>query len=201
MAPGQDPPGKDAQIKGIPPRATPGDYQAHAEAGDITIGAEFKGHSIPTSEAVYLNEDYVAVEVGLFGPPDARVKLSHDDFTLRIDGKKTILTGQPYAAVFKSLKDPEWIPPGGADSKSKSSISTGGAKNDNSLPTVVHMPIELERAMDQRVQKAALLEGDRPLPAAGLVFFEHRGRTARIRSIELIYTGPNGKATLALQPE
>jgi len=205
VAPAQDAPGKDPAREtkgvGIPPRATPADYQAHAQAGTVTVGAEFKGHSVPTPEAVYTNEDYVAVEVGLFGPPEARVKLSHDDFSLRIDGKKNLIPCLPYAAVFRGLKDPEWIPPGGADSKSKSSISTGGGKNDNSLPAVVHMPIELERAMDQRVQKASLLEGERALPEAGLIFFEHRGRTDRIHSIELIYTGPAGKATMALRPE
>ena len=66
-----------------------------------------------------------------------------------------------------------------------------------SLPPVVHIPIGLERAMEQRVQRASLPEGDRPLPEAGLIFFEHRGKTA---SAELIYTGPAGKATLTLHP-
>lgn len=186
--------------KGLPPRATPGDYQAHAQAGTITIGAEFKGHSVPTPDAVYSNEDFVAIEVGLFGPPEARLKLSHDDFSLRIDGKKTILTGLPYAAVFRSLKDPEWVPEGGSGSKSKGGISTGDKSADGGPPPPAHMPIELERAMDQRVQKSALAEGERVLPEAGLIFFEHRGKTEKIRSIELIYSGPAGKATLALQP-
>jgi hypothetical protein len=29
--------------KGMPPRSTPGDYQAHAQAGAVTLGAEFLG--------------------------------------------------------------------------------------------------------------------------------------------------------------
>ncbi len=193
---GQEP---QATSKGLPPRATPGDYQAHGQAGTITIGAEFKGHSVPTPDAVYSDEDYVVVEVGLFGPPETRLKLSHDDFSLRIDGKKTVLTGLPYAAIFRSLKDPEWVPEGGSASKSKSSVSTGDKSSDGPPPPA-HMPIELERAMDQRVQKSALAEGERVLPEAGLIFFEHRGKTEKIRSIELIYSGAAGKATLALQP-
>jgi hypothetical protein len=44
-----------------------------------------------------------------------------------------------------------------------------------------------------------LPEGDRALPAAGLIFFQYGGREKSIRSIELIYTGPAGKATVALQ--
>jgi hypothetical protein len=54
--------------------------------------------------------------------------------------------------------------------------------------------------MAQHVQKASLPEGDRILPQAGLIFFQYRGKTQSIRSIELIYSGPAGKATLALQP-
>src|SRR5271163_3953237 len=156
VASGQEPSPAQAlgkEAPSIPPRATPGDYQAHGQAGTLSIGAEFTGHSIPTPEAILTTEDYVAVEVGLFGPPDARVKLSHDDFSLRIDGKKTILTAMPYGALFKSLKDPEWVPPNAAGNKSKSSISTGDKSADGGPAPTPHMPIELERAMDQRLQK------------------------------------------------
>jgi hypothetical protein len=54
--------------------------------------------------------------------------------------------------------------------------------------------------MAQRVQKASLPEGDRALPQAGLIFFQYRGKAQGIHSIELIYAGPAGKATLTLQP-
>jgi hypothetical protein len=45
-----------------------------------------------------------------------------------------------------------------------------------------------------------MLEGDRALPQAGLLFFEYRGKTQGIRSLELIYNGSAGNASLALQP-
>ena len=54
--------------------------------------------------------------------------------------------------------------------------------------------------MAQRVQKATLPEGDRALPQAGLIYFQYRGEAKGIHSVELIYDGPAGKATLALQP-
>src|SRR5882757_3766184 len=76
-APGKEAPGNE--IKGIPPRAAPTDYQAHAQAGTVTIAAEFKGHSIPTSLGPLSSEDYVAVEIGWFGPADARVKIASTD--------------------------------------------------------------------------------------------------------------------------
>jgi hypothetical protein len=203
-ASGQGVQGKDAQIrdaKSIPPRATPTDYQAHAQAGALTVAAEFTGHSVATPEAILSTEDYVVVEVGLFGPPEARAKLSYENFALRINGKKTPLPAQPNTLVFKSLKDPEWAPPVSAEPKSKTSINGGTGQSDaSSTPAPVHIPIEVERTMALRVQKASLPEGERVLPEAGLLFFQHRGKADGIRSIELIYTGPAGKAILTLQP-
>jgi hypothetical protein len=79
-AQGQNTPGKDAPIKeekGLPPRATPGDYEAHAQAGTVTVAAEFKGHSVPTLEATYSTEDYVVVETGLFRPAGGAAQAIH----------------------------------------------------------------------------------------------------------------------------
>jgi hypothetical protein len=202
-APGQDAQTKEAQAreaKGLPPRATPADYQAHAQAGTYTVAAEFAGHGVPTPEGTFSTEDYAVVEVGFFGPPEARIKLSNEDFSLRINGKKTALSAEPYALVFKSLKDPEWSPPTPPE-KSKGGISTGGGGGQaDATPAPVHMPFELQRAMEQRVRKAVLPEGERALPAAGLIFFQYRGKINTIRSIELVYAGSAGNATLSLQP-
>jgi hypothetical protein len=198
----QDAPAKDASasdLKGMPARVAPTEYQAQAKAGAVTVAADFLGHSVPTPEGIYGNEDYVVVEAALFGPPEARAKLSIGDFSLRVNGKKVALPSQPYQLAFKSLKDPEWEPPA-KESKSKTSIGGNGGNQDGGPPAPVHMPMELRRAMEQRVHKVTMLEGDRALPQAGLLFFEYRGKTQGIRSLELIYTGSAGTATLALQP-
>ncbi|MGC9949126.1 MAG: hypothetical protein ABSF64_22385 [Bryobacteraceae bacterium] len=211
---GQDPPAavpaavKDAppvaETKGIPPRAAPGDYQAHAPAGTVTVAAEFVGHAVPIPEGpTYTTEDYVAVETALYGPSGARLKISSGDFSLRIYAKKTKpVPNEPFGMVFRSLKDPEWEDANALDAKAKSqstSINTGG-KAQSEPPAPVHMPIPLRHAMEQRVEKAALPEGDRALPQAGLIFFPFHGKTDKIRSMELIYAGPAGTATLSLQP-
>jgi len=197
-------PSKDAPVapsKGLPPRVGPSEYQAQAQAGAVTVAAEFTGHSVPTPEGTYTTEDFVVVEVGLFGSPQARATLSNGDFSLRINGKKTALPSQPYELSFKSLKDPEWEPPTKPDSKSKTSFGGGGGGNDpNYTPPPPKMPNELRRAMEQRVQRAAMLVGDRALPQAGLLFFDYHGKTENIRSVELIYSGSAGNATLALHP-
>jgi len=187
----------------MPPRATPAEYQAQAKAGDVTIGAEFMGHAVPTPEQTFSSEDYVVVEAGLFGPPGAHTTLSQSDFSLRINGKKTASPSQPYALVFKSLKDPQWQPPEQPESKSKGGLTTGGGgggQSDAPPPLPPKMPFELRRAMELHVQKASMEEGDRALPQAGLLFFSYRGKTEGIHSLELIYGGAAGKATLMLQP-
>jgi hypothetical protein len=186
----------------MPARATPADYQAHAQAGTVTIAAEFTGHSIPTLQGALSTEDYVVIETGLFGSPGARLRLSASDFSLRINGKKTPLPSQPYGLVVGSVKDPEWEPPIPATPKSKTSLGGGGKGEPgeaNGPPAPVQIPIGEQRAMAQRVQKASLPEGDRTLPQAGLIFFQYRGKTQSIHSIELIYAGPAGKASLKLQ--
>jgi hypothetical protein len=198
-AQGQDAENKEAQAKGLPARAAPADYQAHAQTGAVTVAAEFMGHSVATPEKILTSEDYVAVEVGLFGPPEARLKLSVEDFSLRINAKKMPMSAQPFAAVFKSLKDPD-LEPTASETKSKTNLSTGNAQEGNAPPAPVHIPVEVQRAINQRIQKASLPEGERALPAAGLIFFPYRGKESGIRSIELIYDGPAGKASVTLQP-
>jgi len=193
----QEPPAP-VKAEGIPPRATPADYLSHAKAGTLEIAAEFTGHSIPTPEQTLNSEDYVAVEAAVFGPPQAHVTLSYEDFSLRINGKKTPVTSQPYGVVLKSLKDPQLEPPSSAN-KSKTSIGSTG-QVDSSTPAPVHIPIEVRHAWEQEVQKASLPLGDRPLPQAGLLFFPYRGKAEKIQSLELTYTGPAGSATLILQP-
>jgi hypothetical protein len=188
------------ESKGLPPRASADEYQAKAQAGAVTIGAEFVEHSVPTPDAIYSTEDYVVVETGLFGAADARLKLSPGDFSLRINDKKAPLPSQPYELVSRTLKDPEWAPPKDEDKLAGTSISSGKKDNGEPPPAPIHMPIERQLAMEQRVKNAGLLGGDRALPQAGLLFFEFRGKGKNIRSVELIYDGPAGKATLTLQP-
>jgi hypothetical protein len=198
-AQGQSTPNTDAlaEAKGMPPRAAPSDYQAHDQAGTVTVAAEFTGHSIPTPQGILTTEDYVAVETGLFGQPGARIRISADDFTLRINGKKTPLSSLPYGLVVGNVKDPEWEPPTPASSKTKTSIN---GKADELPPAPVKVPIEVQRAMAERIRKAYLPEGDRALPVAGLIFFQYGGKTKNIRTMELIYAGAAGNVTLDLQP-
>jgi hypothetical protein len=149
------------------------------------------------------------VETGIFGGPDAKLMLGTEDFSLRINGKKTVYPGQPFGFVTRSLRDPVWQAAQEVEAKEKkeksgsgSGLSTGGGNNqqDNSLPVIVHVPIEMQRSMADYVRKASLPIGERPLPQAGLLFFRYAGRSQGIHSVELIYEGPAGKVSIDLQP-
>jgi hypothetical protein len=194
---GQTPPAERAV--GLPARVAATDYQAHAQAGTTTIAAEFTGHAVAMPEETLLTEDYVVFEAAFFGPAGARLKLALEDFSLKINGKKTVLTNQPFAAIFPSLKNPDLEPPASA-AKSKSSVGTGSGQNDSAPTPVFHLPPEVKHTMQQHVLKAALPQGERVLPQAGLIFFQYRGKTQNIQSMELSYDGPAGKATLTIQP-
>jgi len=201
----QKPNAKDILANGMPPRAAASEYQAQGKAGMVSIGAEFAGHSVPTPEHTYSCEEYIVIEAGLFGPPGARTTLSRNDFSLRVNGKKMALPSEPYELAFHSLKDPEWQPPEAPDANkgSKGGLTTGGGGDsggDKLPPIPPKMPFPLRRAMEQQVQKSAMQEGDRPLPQAGLLFFLYRGKAEGIKSLELMYSGAAGTATISLQP-
>jgi hypothetical protein len=203
MSAGQSPETKDApasDFKGLPPRANPSEYQAQGKAGTVTIGAEFAGHSVPKIEGPLNTDDFIVVETGFFGPSGSRLVLAPDNFSLRINGKKAALPSVPFGMVTSSLKDPEWAPPEdkNAEKPSKTGLSSG--QGGDNTPPVVHVPLELRRAMAQYLQKASLPEGDRALPEAGLIYFRYSGKVKGIHSLELIYSGPAGETTLNLQP-
>ena len=190
--------------KGLPPRATAGEYLSRAQAGAITIAAEFDQHSVPTAESTLSTEDFVAVEVGIFGAAGAHAVVSSADFSLRVNGKKAALPAEQFAGVFRNLRDPSYNPPEleAAKESKGGSLNTGGNTQSDlgATPPPVHIPPAMERAMQLQVQNAALPEGDRTLPVAGLIFFRYGGAPKGIHSVELLYNGPAGKATVTLQP-
>jgi hypothetical protein len=182
---------------GIPPRTGPSDYPAQAKAGTVTIAAEFDEHGIPTTEGALSSDSYVVVELAVFGPQGTRLPVSFSDFSLRINGKKNPVQAEPFERVGGSAKDPEWAPPEKPEKSSSASIGGGG--NGASAPPP-GPPAELRRAWAKRVMRAALAEGELPLPRAGLLYFPYGGKAKGIRSLELIYSGAAGKATLNLMP-
>ena len=201
-APSANPPGNPAAIRatGLAPRLTPGDYQFHVQSGALTLAAEFVGRDVPTEEGgPYVTDAYVVVVAALFGAPNTKIELADKDFSLRINGKKPPVPSQPYVLVFPTLKDPDWEPLNSEKEQAMTASAGGKAGQPQFKSAPPKMPIERRHIMEQRVLKASLPEGERALPQAGLLFFEWRSDPKSIRSMELEYNGPAGKATLALE--
>ena len=165
------------------------------------MAAEFAGHGIPTQDGPLVTDSYIVVEVAFFGPPGTRLPMSFNDFSLRINKKKNPTPSEAYERVGTSAKDPEWTPPEKPEKSSGGvlgSIGGGGGDNDSKIPP--HPTAEERRGWAQRVKKASLADGDRALPQDGLLYFSYGGNVKNIRSLELIYAGAAGKASLALHP-
>ena len=187
------------EIKGMPARTSPTDYQAHTQVGKLTIAAEFTGHSIATEDSPLTNDDYIVVETAFYGAAGERVKIGGSDFTLKINGKKE-LPVQPYGMVLANVKDPNYESPDAVAAKKSKTSLNGGDSASNDPPPIIHIPIEVQRAMALKVRKSALPEGERAVPVAGLIYFRYGGKVKGIHSIELTYSGSAGTATLNLQP-
>ena len=193
--------------KGLPPRNNAAEYLSRGQIGKVQVGAEFDRHSVPTADSILTTEHFVAVEIGLFGAPGDHLAISYGDFSLNINGKKNPLPTEQYAAVFKNLRDPNWTSPEEIKAKEDkqsggggSGLTTNNTQTDNmNMPVIVHIPPEMEKAMATSVTNAALPEGDRQLPIAGLLFFAYSGDAKGIKTVELVYNGPAGKATIPLQ--
>ncbi|HUB33533.1 MAG TPA: hypothetical protein VMA31_10910 [Bryobacteraceae bacterium] len=183
---------------GVPPRAGPSDYAVQAKVGTVIIAADFDEHGIPTPDGALTSDSYVVVELAIFGPSGTRLPVSFSDFSLRINGKKNAVQAEPWERAGSSAKDPEWVSPQKQEKSSSTSFGGGGG-NDTSTPPP-GPPAELRRAWAKRVMRAALAEGEPPLPRAGLLYFPYGGKGSGIRSLQLIYSGAAGKATLDLMP-
>lgn len=206
QTPEVNPPGHPASVAklatisentGIPPRAAPSDYAAQAKVGTVTIAADFDEHGIPTPDGALSSDEFVVVDLGVFGPAGTRLPVYFSNFSLRINGKKNPVQAESFERAGASAKDPEWAP---LEKPEKSSSTTiGGGGNDTSTAPA-RPPAELRRAWAKRVMQAAWAEGERPLPRAGLLYFPYSGKANGIHSLELIYSGAAGKATLNLLP-
>jgi hypothetical protein len=177
------------------------DYIGHGKVGALTIGADFDGHAIPTLESTLTADEFVTVEVGVFGAPGAHAIISATDFSIRINGKKSPIPSEGFSALSRNLRDPSWVSPEKKEKeKSRGGINSGGDQDSlGSTPVIVHIPPEMERAMRLQVGAAALPEGDRALPIAGLLFFKYSGQTKGIHEVELVYEGSAGKGSIKLQ--
>ena len=196
-AQGQTPPANEA--KGLAPRASPADYPAQARAGALTIAAEFARHGVPTAGGTFSTEDFIAVEVGFYGAAGARVNspptISRSASTAKsrcpagLTGWSSLLSKIPNGS-----RRNRW------GERSRKAASTPA----ETMPTIPRRrqrtcPCRCSTPWNRRCKKPCCPRAI-PSPQAGLLFFQYRGKSEGIQSVELIYDGAAGKATLNLHP-
>jgi len=200
--------------QGTPPKTKAADYPVEVQMGTVTLAAEYLVHSLPTPKGTLIASDYLIVEVAFFGPSFSRLKMSPDNFTLRINGKGDPLSTEPPGMVSGSIKFPSAHPhleATGSVGTGDGTISVGPRAPQSQFPgdgkdrTPTGQPptvkeVEEESSIDNRVRNATLPEGEQSLPRSGLLYFFVRGKMKNIHTLDLFYEGAMGKATLKLLP-
>jgi hypothetical protein len=67
-------------------------------------------------------------------------------------------------------------------------------------PTAPGVEAQQSAPVEEQIERAGLPEGERVLPAAGLLFFPYRGKPGSVKTLELEYEGEAGRVTLKLLP-
>jgi len=200
--------------QGTTPKTGPADYPAQVQMDSVTLAAEYLVHSLPNAKATLIANDYLVVEAAFFGPLYSRLKMSPDNFSLRINGKGEPLTPELPGMVASSVKFPGVRPhleTTGSVSAGDGTVSVGPrppqsrfpGDGNNRLPAnqpATVSEVNQENDVEYRVRNASLPEGEHSLPRSGLLYFFYRGKTKNIHSVELFYNGTMGKATLKLLP-
>ena len=191
-------------------RAAPTAYSAHAVIGPgFTMAAEFQGRTVPAPNAAFLLRDYVVIEVALF---TRDFEFRSERFSLRLNGKTPVMVETP-GMVGASLKYPDWenqrqvtatAGVGDANVVLGRPAATSRFPGDRRVPrkppgTPAEPEITREDAPWDWVASLAWNDGQGQGPAAGLLYFPHTGNLAKLKTIELIYNGPEGLVTLSLR--
>ncbi len=201
------------------PKEKAADYAVHGKDGTTAIGAEYLVHSIPAGTRTFIASDYLVVEVAVFPVFGESIEISTSTFTLRLNGKKEVISAEGPGFVAASVKYPDW--------EQRKNVEVQGGIGDagvvlgrppvagrfpgdpapqqSRLPRAPTAPddrngIEKEepaRAEEVIAQKA-LPEGPAEKPVSGYVYFRYRGKVKSIKTLELIYNGKSGPVPLKL---
>ena len=194
------------------------DYPARVELGDATLAAEKLGPAVPSQQGSLYTDGYLVIEAAMFSKNRRNVSIRHEQFRLRINGAKTLVSPDTPGAVAASIKYPDW--------EQRRHVEVGTGMGDATVilgrpypterfpgdrrPTVgtvpnpvPRTPTAVDRAPDatpieETVARAALQEGDIALPTRGCLYFRFKGKLKSIRKLELIYARPLGEAVLRI---
>lgn len=194
-------------------------YYAHGQLdkGD-SIGADFLGKFLPIRGATIYSDEYIFVEVALFGPIQSKADIRAGQFTLKINGR-TLLPQPPGMVTLEGnfpemIARPKVILDGGVG---PGQVEVGGTERKQRFPgdDSAHTPPNpvpqvstdtsggqaerKPRDVASAVSASVLPEGTRALPVSGYLCFAFEGKLKKIKHADLEYKGPLGSVTLALR--
>lgn len=205
--------------QGTKPNAKPDDYPAHVALNGATIAAENFGHSVTSEHGAFFAREYIVIDVAVFSEDKKALAFSAGQFFLRINGKKTPLLAQAPGMVAASIKYDDWTQrpramgsagmgnggvilggpqqterfPGDPNGRSRLPNPPSVGTDDPNVQKREPAPIE------EVLQRSSLPEGNQLVaPFSGFVYFPFTGKMSKIKSLELLYEGPYGEATLRL---
>lgn len=202
-----------AATPGVPvAQNAPGERSnAEALAGDVKLSAVLNYRSLSHQGRSYFLDQHLVVEVALSSAPLKRLKLSSNQFHLRINGGKQVLAAQPANLVAYATK---WRWSDRGVEARAGPIILGGPPNEPRFPGD-RTPAPLPRVPESRpagapepveapelgevLAQAALPEGDILLPVSGNLYFPFTKKIKSIKKLELVFQGPDAAVTLRLR--
>jgi len=191
--------------QGTDPRPKPEDYEAHGQTAGAAIGAEFMIHSFSGRGITYLAPDYLVVEVALYPPAGASLEVVPGAFSLRLNGKKGLLSPAATTMVAASLQHPEWQTPphlqAGAGVGNSTVILGAPRQSQTPYPSDPRSAPPRPRPQDsdpdglrtppvkaeELVVETALPEGQHRGPVSGFLYFPFRGKAGSLKTVELLF--------------
>ena len=205
--------------QGTKPNAKPGDYPAQAALESVTLAAENFGHSVTSEYGAFFAREYIVIDVAVFSPDRKPLAFTAGQFTLRMNGKRVPVLAQAPGMVAASIKYDDWSQRPramGSAGMGNGGVTVGApqqtdrfpgdpnARNRLPKPPTVgtddpNVPKQQAAPIEEVLQRSALPEGNQLVaPFSGFVYFPYSGKMSKIKSLELLYEGPYGAATLRL---
>jgi len=195
-----------AIAQGTKTRGDVKEYPATAEVQGATLGAESLGHNLSSEHGALFAADYLVVDVAVFPKGKVRVQFAASQFAARINGKKVLPDNA--GMVAGSIKYGEGGGPmtGGGGMGGQPAPRFPGDPNGQSRapksPRVdtddPNVPQRETLSVDEVVQRSALPEDPHSSPVSGFLYFPYTGKLKKVKSLEILYEGPYGEATLRL---
>ncbi|MBC7928600.1 MAG: hypothetical protein H7039_23395 [Bryobacteraceae bacterium] len=169
------------------------EFPVQASLPGAQLGAEFMVRLISYGRESFVSDNFLVVEVALYPDKGSQIVIRPNEFTLRVNGKKELLTPQAPQAVAMSISYPAWESNPNAGAERFPGDPRARPMPGPPAPSVAAPEVEQKRLSPTEViTRSALPEGPRKTLASGYLFFPWRGNPARLKTVEMMVTPESG---------